>query len=286
MKTTLLKNSFLAITLLLTSASVNAQSVLDASVFGFELGSTTTGANGNGPVTGLFIPTASQNILTFSTEQKATGLNSLKLNGASAGAVDYTVQIGNTTSLEASKTNIADGKYDLKAKIYIVSNPPASIAFSVAADATLGNEFKNVVLTIPATTPTNQWVEISALDSTFNLCTKAKITLKFLTGAVAANGATVLYVDDFTLTPSVSNSVKNLSTLDAKVVLNNSNKSIVVNSEQGSDINIYSISGIVVNTIKNIPAIFETSISELNKGLYFVKVSNNGKSFVQKIQVK
>lgn len=286
METKLLKNSILAITLLLTSASLNAQSVLDASVYGFDLGSTTTGANGNSAVTGCFIPAPSQNILTYSTEQKVSGSYSLKLNGASTGAVDYSVQIGNTTALEASKTTIAPGKYDLKAKIYIVSNPPASIAFSVAADATLGNEFKNVVLTIPSETPKNQWVEISALDSTFNLATKAKITIKFLTAAVAANGATVLYVDDFTLTPSVSNSVKNVSTLDAKVVLNNSTKSIIVNSVDGSDLNVYSVSGVVVNSFKNIPATFETSVSSLAKGLYFVKVSNNGKSFVQKVSVK
>lgn len=286
MKKTLLKNTVLTIALMFASFNLSAQSVLDAQVFGFELGSETTVANGSGATTGCYFPTASQGVLTFSSEQKASGMYSLKINGSSTSAVDYSVQIGNSTSLAASKTSLAAGKYDLKAKVYIVSNPPATIPVSFAADATLGNVFKNIVLTIPEGTPTGQWVEISALDSTITAMNQAKVTLKFpRTATMAAGSATVLYVDDFRLTPSSPSGVKKLSALDAKVTINRTSKSLTINSITGSEVNIYSISGELLKTCKNIPSYFQTSVADFNKGLYIVKVSNNGSAFVEKIQL-
>lgn len=285
MKKTLQKITLLLVAIAIT-INFNAQSVLDAQVFGFELGSETTVANGSGATTGCYIPTTSQGVLTFSSEQKASGMYSLKVNGSSTTAIEYSVQIGNTNSLTASKTTLAAGKYDLKAKVFIVSNPPATIPFSFATDAALGNVFKNIVLTIPEGTPTGQWVEISALDSTITAMNQAKVTLKFpRTATMAAGSATVLYVDDFRLTPSAASSVKKLSTLDAKVIINRISKTLTVNSLDGSEMNIYSISGELLKTYRNIPAYFQTLVSDLNKGLYLVKVTNNGSAFVDKVQL-
>lgn len=306
MKKTLQKISFIALAIIACSASVsavNTNPVLDASFFGFEMGDPAS-ATGDNKVSGIFLQ--HNPMWAFSADQAATGSKSLKFEADNITQTgDYTAQIGSynadvTKDTPAgSKITMDAGTYDVSIKVYVVSNPFTSVNFAIGVanggyPATPANVFVNVNIPLGDVATDNtkwgSWQTVTVSQGFANPYTLAKSSLK----VNAANrnltaGATKVYIDDLTMTytgvyvPPVS-AITILYSLEGSAYVASSN--LIVNSVEGSDFKMYNIAGVEIMSSKNISANYSTSISHLNAGLYIVKVSNKGKSFVQKVSVK
>jgi hypothetical protein len=105
-------------------------------------------------------------------------------------------------------------------------------------------------------------------------------------GAVAENlnAGDVVYIDHMTTTITAPALSVDNNTLEGVAVYPNPvSETLSVKSPAGSDIQIYNILGGTIKSIKKANALQNISVSELRSGLYFVKITNNGKVFQDKI---
>ncbi|MDO7173139.1 T9SS type A sorting domain-containing protein [Mariniflexile sp. AS56] len=110
-------------------------------------------------------------------------------------------------------------------------------------------------------------------------------TAQFRYGIAGADllAGDIVYIDDLhaELTPTLS--VANNTLQGVAIYPNPVNETLNIKSPAGSDIEIYNILGATVKSIQKADALQNVSVSNLRSGLYFVKISNEGKVYQEKI---
>ncbi|MDO6760958.1 T9SS type A sorting domain-containing protein [Tamlana sp. 2_MG-2023] len=93
----------------------------------------------------------------------------------------------------------------------------------------------------------------------------------------------IVYIDDLHAELSATLTVIKNTLEGVSVYPNPVRETLSIKSPVGSDITIYNVVGATVKTIKSTDALQNVSVSNLRSGLYFVKISNEGKVYQEKI---
>ena len=278
MITKLLKTSLL--TLMLTGISATAQVAdYDFNAFGFESQNVEWKTGNSGNIVEAWTQVAG---FVQSNEQAKNGTYSMK--------ADYSSVLANTPKLQTYRSNVNnEGKFEIQSTgDYIVS---VWVYLTALSSGTLKSTVQetsagtyNATFDLSDVTQINTWTQLQTqidITSLGDSPTKFWTTLNFPSAPVS----TIVYLDDLMVTKG-SLFVKDEVLENVSVYPNPTKSNLNIVAPVASIITITNIAGALIKTLEASSENTEISVSELNSGIYIVKVVSEGKSFVTKVVIE
>ncbi|WP_066627787.1 T9SS type A sorting domain-containing protein [Labilibacter marinus] len=218
----------------------------------------------------------------LATTSAATSGNSTVILGGTNGYVD-----GNINNIEA-------GVYTFSAKIYIVENPPTNLLVyfqeSNAGVAGAGSTLLSIPLAEVTVggSPITQggWQDIQGVVSLPDYTAMKTGVRTRPQDYPDATGASAMYVDNMVLELGNTTDLKLETSVEMDVYPNPTTNVVNIKTPFGSKVELCNVAGMVVKTFVSSSDVEKVDVSQLNKGLYVVKVSNKGTIKTQKLLVK
>ena len=206
---------------------------------------------------------------------------------------DATAQFWAFSSYEKVYPSIYTAGSIVQIKMWVKTNRTTPITMQTRLKLTNGG-VENTIKPIANATTTN--VAMGWEELTFDLVAPEDfdgVTLWFnifyadeTEGAVPENlnASDIVYVDQMSATITLGTLGLKKNTLQGVAVYPNPvNETLSINSPAGSNIQIYNVLGATIKTINKANKLQTVSVSGLKSGLYFIKVTNDGKVFQDKV---
>lgn len=226
-----------------------------------------------------------------STERFVNGQRSAKFSAADCSiytegiAGNVSLILGGTTEATAvaNINNVAAGDYTFKVKVFIADKAPSQIFIYFAESSAVITS--GDVMTIPLTgVSIGSWQTIQGaitLKAYTAMKTSLRVRHQDYTGLT---GASNVYFDNMELTAGAPSAVSNVNA--PKFTIFAANGLATITTTEMSDISIFNITGKAERSMLGVNGKVEISTTDLNKGIYFARVSSNGISSTQKFVVR
>ncbi|WP_282037132.1 T9SS type A sorting domain-containing protein [Saccharicrinis aurantiacus] len=274
MKTKLLLPLFI-ISFGLFTLNTKAQ-LLNQTTFGFEDTNGITYLNTSGNIIEAW---TSEQGFTQSSEQKHSGSYSVKA------IIDGTTQ----PKLKTANATNGEGTFDLEAAnyvgkiwVYLVGAVPRTIKATLKEPGN-NNAF---IFRIADVTERNKWVELSSQNSVIldSPTSNNSFIIVMQDNPDPLQEGSIVYFDDLNIYYDVAtqNNTKSQEIISMKQL----GETVLIKSENPSDIVIYSITGAIKESLSKTEDDLYISTQNYSSGMYIIKVVSGGKSLVKKIAIQ
>ena len=130
-----------------------------------------------------------------------------------------------------------------------------------------------------------EWVRLNQDFTIENSASNAKFLIQASNNLEYGGGIGTFYIDDIEI------NLKSLSTTESKLKSfnmypNPATNSLTIETQQVSDLKIYSIQGVLVKHQKGLKSNTTINLSNLSSGMYLVKLSSKGKYAIKKLIIR